>query len=182
MRPPVAAGGLGLVPAGLEDVTDIARFRLEVAEDLTERFGRGPWSSAGTERGVRHAMKTSRLCVAKDAGVIVASLCLATRKPWAIDQRYFTPLNRPLYLTDMAVRPDRQRHGLGRRCMEDAARLCREWPADGIRLDAFDAPAGAGDFYRKCGLREVGRVAYRGTPLVYYELVLRPAVDGQMNS
>jgi len=48
----------------------------------------------------------------------------------------------------------------------------REWPGDAIRLDAYDADAGAGGFYSNCGFREVGRVNYRGTPLVYYELLL----------
>jgi hypothetical protein len=46
------------------------------------------------------------------------------------------------------------------------------WPADAIRLDAWDAQAGAGEFYRKCGYREVGRAAYRKTRLIYFELAL----------
>jgi GNAT superfamily N-acetyltransferase len=70
----------------------------------------------------------------------------------------------------MAVRPDYQRRGIGRLCLEHAIRRVRDWPADAIRLDAYDAEAGAGEFYSKCGFREVGRVEYRGTPLVYYEL------------
>jgi hypothetical protein len=53
-----------------------------------------------------------------------------------------------------------------------AARIARDWPADAIRLDAYDAPAGAGGFYATCGYTEVGRVRYRGTPLIYYELLL----------
>ena len=44
--------------------------------------------------------------------------------------------------------------------------------ADAIRLDAYDAHAGAGSFYAKCGFKERGRVVYRDDPLVYYELVL----------
>jgi hypothetical protein len=43
---------------------------------------------------------------------------------------------------------------------------------DAVRLDAYDAVAGAGPFYEKCGFREVGRATYRITPLVYYELTL----------
>ncbi len=39
-----------------------------------------------------------------------------------------------------------------------------------IRLDAYDAPAGAGEFYRKFGFSEMGRTSYRGTPLVYFEM------------
>ena len=31
---------------------------------------------------------------------------------------------------------------------------------------------GAGDFYRKCGFREVGSATYRSAPLIYFELIL----------
>jgi len=102
----------------------------------------------------------------------VASLSLGTRKPWAIDTRYFTACARPLYLTAMAVHPDWQRKGIGRQCLREASRIARSWPADAIRLDAFDADAGAGEFYSKCGFREVGRATYREAPLIYFEAVL----------
>jgi hypothetical protein len=44
-------------------------------------------------------------------------------------------------------------------------------PRYALRLDAYDADAGAGGFYAKCGFREVGRVVYRKNPLVYFELL-----------
>jgi len=47
------------------------------------------------------------------------------------------------------------------------------WPAEAIRLDAYDAPAGAGEFYERCGYEPRARVEYRDVPLIYYELVLR---------
>jgi GNAT superfamily N-acetyltransferase len=69
----------------------------------------------------------------------------------------------------MAVLPARQAAGIGRRCMREVAILARDWQADAVRLDAYDAPAGAGGFYARCGLAQVGRVTYRGAPLVYFE-------------
>jgi GNAT superfamily N-acetyltransferase len=103
---------------------------------------------------------------------IYTVLRLAPKKPWAIDVTYFTPAKRVLYLTGMAVSVARQRQGLGRQALEDAKRIAAEWPADAIRLDAYDAEAGAGGFYAACGYVERGRVVYRKTPLVYYELQL----------
>ncbi|MEO7502619.1 MAG: GNAT family N-acetyltransferase [Gemmatimonadaceae bacterium] len=87
--------------------------------------------------------------------------------------KYFTPVKRPLYLTGMAVSVAHQGKGLGRLAIEDACAVARAWPADAIRLDAYDAEAGAGEFYAKCGLQERGRIIYKTDPLVYYELVLR---------
>jgi GNAT superfamily N-acetyltransferase len=65
-----------------------------------------------------------------------------------------------------------QRRGVGRACLQDVRRIAHAWPADAIRLDAYDAPAGAGRFYERCGYREVGRVVYRKVPLIYFESLL----------
>jgi GNAT superfamily N-acetyltransferase len=72
----------------------------------------------------------------------------------------------------MAVHPSRQGRGVGRLMLQEARRIAAEWPAAAIRLDAYDAVAGAGGFYARCGFREVGRVVYRRSPLIYYELLL----------
>jgi GNAT superfamily N-acetyltransferase len=161
-----------LEPATTEDAVALAELHNAVADDLTARHGRGPWSLHGTERGALFAMRSSRVFVARDRGAIVATLRLATKRPWAIDVSFFTPVPKALYLLGMAVRPDRQRRGLGRRCLTDAARLTRAHSANAIRLDAFDADAGAGPFYARCGYTERGRVTYRDAPLIYYELLL----------
>jgi GNAT superfamily N-acetyltransferase len=155
-----------------EDAEELAALHTAVAEDLTSRFGKGPWSWRTTEKGVRQAMRMGRVFVAKRRNRCVATLSLVTRKPWAIDTKYFTACKRPLYLLGMAVLPPLQRQGIGSRCLEAAMRIARKWPADAIRLDAFDADAGAGGFYARCGLREVGRITYRGAPLVYFEWLL----------
>lgn len=72
----------------------------------------------------------------------------------------------------MAVTPTRQNQGVGKRCLEEAKQVARAWPADAIRLDAYDADAGAGPFYARCGWIEVGRAKYRNAALVYFELLI----------
>jgi GNAT superfamily N-acetyltransferase len=103
---------------------------------------------------------------------IVGTLHLPTKKPWAIDVSYFTPVKTTIYLTHVAVIPSMQRQGIGSRLLHEAVKQARAWPADAIRLDGFDAAAGAGASYAKCGFREVGRVTYRKVPLIYFELLL----------
>jgi GNAT superfamily N-acetyltransferase len=155
-----------------DDAPAIASLRMAVAQALTARYGKGHWSSGGSEKGVLRAIRDSRVCVARSEKRLFATLSLATKKPWAIDTDYFSVCKRSLYLTDMAVDPELQRQGIGRLCLEDVKRIVREWPADAVRLDAYDAVAGAGEFYRKCGFREVGRVSYRKVPLIYFEMLL----------
>lgn len=160
---------LKLEPATTTDATALAVLHTAVGADLTARHGKGPWSSIVTERGVRFNQRNGAVYVARRNGAIVATLTLATKKPWAIDPSYFTPIARPLYLIWMAVVPEYQRQGVGRECLALARKIVRDWPAQGIFLDAYDADAGAGEFYRKCGFREVGRSTYRGAPLIYFE-------------
>ena len=155
-----------------DDAAELALLHAAAANHLTKRHGHGPWSSSASERALLFHMRVSTVLVARRRGAIIATLRLQTKKPWAIDKSYFTPCKRPLYLTDMAVLPRAQRRGVGRLCLEDAAEVARDWPADSIRLDAYDAEAGAGEFYEKCGYSEVGRVVYRRTPLIYFELML----------
>lgn len=47
--------------------------------------------------------------------------------------------------------------------------LCNTFPAD---LDTNAVAAGAGDFFRQCGFREVGRAIYRSVPPIYFEALL----------
>lgn len=154
------------------DVGAIARLKNAAAERLTRDFGPGHWSGQTSEASVLHVLKTTRTYVARTRAAIVGTLRLANRKPWAIDPRYFAQVKKPIYLVDMAVAPGHQRKGIGRQLLEHAVQAARAWTAEAIRLDAYDADAGAGPFYAKCGYREVGRVSYRGTPLIYYELLL----------
>ncbi len=151
---------------------DVVGLRTATARDLTARFGRGHWSSEPTERGALHEMRITQVWLARSGRAPVATFALGTRKPWAIDRSYFTPCERPLYLTNMAVRPDYQRRGVGRWCIDQIARIARAWPADAVRLDAYDSDAGAGAFYARAGFRHVGSAVYRGNPLVYYEMML----------
>jgi len=157
--------------ATAEDSRVLAELHTAVGEALTARYGSGHWSSKATEAGVLRALRETTVLVARDGPTVVGTLRLATKKPWAIDVKYFTPVKKTLYLINMAVTPARQRGGVGRALVAEAAAVARVRGVGSIRLDAYDADAGAGGFYAKCGYAEVGRVSYKGVPLIYYEQV-----------
>lgn len=155
------------------DLVELQQLHAAATTALTARFGEGPWSKDVFGRTLGITPARNQLRVGRCNGRIVTSLRLQTKKPWVIDVTYFTSVARPLYLTGMAVHPDSQRRGLGRLALEDAHAVAAAWPADAIRLDVYDAPAGAGPFYAKCGYAERGRVTYRGIPHIYDECLLR---------
>lgn len=161
-------------PANLADVPGIVELRNAVNQHLALQFAGVVRASVVTEKGIRFTISRATVLVARYRGAPIATLALSTRKPWSIDTAFFTPTAAPLYLTDMAVHPRRQRTGIGQRCIAQAVAYARRWPATAIRLDAYDAQYGAAGFYRKCGFLEVGRARYRSTPLIYFEMVLGP--------
>jgi len=161
--------------AGEADADAIAAVRAAAAAELTRRFGRGQWSAEPTARSVRRDLRGARLLVARDGDAVIATLRLTARRPWSIRAALFTPVDRPIYLVDMAVAPSHQRGGVGRRLVEEAVAAARAWPGDAVRLDAYDHAAGAGGFYQRCGFREVGRATYRTSPLIYLERLLSRA-------
>lgn len=158
------------------DVEGIVAVRVKAAEELTDRFGAGHWSGLASERAVAWEIRQGgKTLVARRGKSIVATLKIATRKPWSIDISYFTPVKRPWYLTNMAVDPTHQGQGIGTRCVLEAVKLVRDAGGEAVRLDAYDAVAGAGPFYEKCGFTERGRVTYRITPLIYFERLITTA-------
>jgi GNAT superfamily N-acetyltransferase len=158
--------------ATADDVAELVSLQNAVAKHLTSQHGKGNWSHCVTANGICFEMRRATMYVARVRKRLVATLTLSTRKPWAIDKTYFSASKRPLYLTSMAVIPTRQGKGIGRLCIDQARDIARRWPGDAIRLDAYNAEAGGGEFYRKCGFREVGRALYRNCPLIYFEMLL----------
>jgi GNAT superfamily N-acetyltransferase len=173
---------LEVTSANEGDAAAIATIRTAVAERLTERYGRGHWSSCVTDKSVLRGLKASRVLVAREKGRVAGTVRLATTKPWAIDTKYFSTVQKPIYLHDLAVAPELQGQGIGGLLVEEAKAVAAAWPGDAIRLDAYDHAAGAGESYARCGFREVGRVTYRGVRLRHFELLLstRPAPDARI--
>ena len=85
---------------------DLAALRNAAAERLTLEYGQGFWSAAVTDRGMLATMRRATVYIARHRGRAIATLTLSTRKPWAIDRKYFAASNRPLNLTNMAVAPN----------------------------------------------------------------------------
>jgi GNAT superfamily N-acetyltransferase len=152
------------------DVAALLQLRLAVHADQTRRFGDDGWSTTITEKSVARAIR-SEVLLASRGRVLVGALRMETKKPWAIDLKYFTPACKALYLHDVNVAPELQRSGIGRQLVNRTRSIAQEWPVDAVRVDTYDGSAGAATFYTRCGFSEVGRTVYRGVPLVYLEFV-----------
>jgi ribosomal protein S18 acetylase RimI-like enzyme len=116
------AGYRGMAPsirfAAEADIPAILKLRLAVDADLAQRFGKNRWSTTISEKSVTRGLRSSKILVASRHGQIVGALRMETKKPWAVDLRYFTPVRKAVYLHDVNVDPRLQRSGVGRRLID----------------------------------------------------------------
>jgi ribosomal protein S18 acetylase RimI-like enzyme len=155
-----------------DDAAAIAEVISEAAHDLTVKHGQGHWSAIASAKGVMNGMSKAKVLVARNGAVVVGTLRLTSSRPWVIDPDYFTPVPRPVYLVDMAVRPAYQRVGVGRALIEEAKKMVSVLTGDALRLDAYAGDAGAGGFYIKCGFTERGHIDYKKVPHIYFEWLI----------
>ena len=174
---------LAVTEATETDVREILALRLAVDAERERRFGDDRWSPPISEGSVRRFFKGPRtrksdgatlakVLVGRKRGQIVALIGMQTKKPWGFDLKYFTKAPCAVYLHDVEVSPKHQGEGLGRQLIAASLDAARAWPVNTVRVSAYDGASGAGPFYEKCGFRDVGRVTYRTTPLIFFEILL----------
>ena len=163
--------GLTFATAVEADAEELASLRNAIGADQALRFG--VKSHNTTARGILSDMRHGQMLLARYKNQIAGSLVLVKKKPWAIDISYFTPAQSPLYVRSMNTAPALQHKGIGKSLLKAAIAEAKLRGCDAIRLDAFDAPHGAGGFYTKCGFTERGRRTYRASPLVYFEWLMQ---------
>jgi predicted N-acetyltransferase YhbS len=154
------------------DIEALLKLQLAIDADQAERFGGDRYTTTISDKSVARSLKASRTLVAMRRGQIVGTVRMETKKPWAIDLSYFTPVSQAVYLHNVDVHPELQRSGIGRQLLDRTKTMAKDWPVDAIRLDAYDGASGAAPFYKKCGFKKLGHTVYRGVPIVYFELVL----------
>jgi ribosomal protein S18 acetylase RimI-like enzyme len=99
--------------------------------------------------------------VVEDDGIVAAVIVLAAQADH-------------LFVDVVAVRPRRQRQGLGRRLMAFAAGEARRRGLSEIRLYTHEAMSGALGLYRALGYQETARRLEDGYARVYLRKLLRP--------
>ena len=165
---------LSLRRVGPEDVRAVREIRLRAAEDLTARYGVGHWSGVSTLRTLKKRALEQPIFAIENDGAMVGTFTLSEKKIGFYRKSWFAqPEDPAIYLTDMAIDPAEQRKGSGRWCMKRIESIARSSGLRAVRFDAYDAPAGAGAFYRKCGYTRVHRGSIGATALEYYEKTLQ---------
>lgn len=156
------------------EIAGIYKLSVAAASDLVDKYGQGRWRVAAARKTLKRNQQSDSLFVIVKDAVIVGTFCFTTKKAGFYRRGWFAFPDDPAgYLLNMAIAPQHQRQGIGREVMNHIDQLARSMKLLAVRFDAYEANAGAGGFYRKCGyqLVHVGKVGDVG--LEYYEKVLR---------
>jgi GNAT superfamily N-acetyltransferase len=153
-----------------DEVDAVYPLQVACSAELEAAYGPGHWAWTPPLEWRRQDSLGKRVFAACIAGEPVGTFTLATRPMPFYDLRLFREPGAPAaYLTWMAVDPRHQRSGVGRWCMRQAEAIAAGWRCRALRLDAYDCPAGAGPFYRRCGYRQAARLQCRGVGLILFE-------------
>jgi GNAT superfamily N-acetyltransferase len=174
-----------LSPASVEPVHDILRL---CGLDMQERLGLGHWVPPYPLEKLRRDAEHRQVYAVVHKDQIVATFTLGTALPAsyeripAILQMWNTAQPRALYINHLAILPDLQGRGLGRRCMGTIESMAAALGCEVIRLDAYIRHSGLQVFYPKLGYRDVAHVVFlserRGeAETVCYEKLLAPVAD-----
>ena len=156
------------------DAAQIRAVRSAAAEDLTRRFGSGHWSQVSGVRTIRKHLADETTWAGEQSGELVATLRLTEAKIGFYRSAWFAnPKSIARYLMHMAVSPDHQGFGCGTALLAEIEKVASKLGAECVRLDSYDAPAGAGPFYAKAGYTRVHSGEVNGVPLLYWEKLLR---------
>ncbi len=155
------------------DAETIHAIRSSAADALTAEFGSGHWSHVESLATLRRHAVDRDLFLAMNEGEAIGTFELQSKKPGFYSKHWFADPDAPAcYLFNMAIVKTSQRHGLGRAIMAEMEALAATDGKRALRLDAYDAPAGAGVFYGKCGYDFVHEGSFNRVALRYYEKLL----------
>ncbi|MDF3022928.1 MAG: GCN5-related N-acetyltransferase [Alphaproteobacteria bacterium] len=159
--------------ARLSEVLDIYKLRKDAADELTRKFGKGPWSKISLLNTVLHKLTDNTLFVVIDDGKLAGTFTLDVEKTDRESKPWFKRQSAPAcYLRNMSIDPKFQGKGLGRAALYEIENRAVKLRVRAVRLDAFVGPGGAAEFYRKCGYTFVHRGKLGKTDLEYFEKVL----------
>jgi GNAT superfamily N-acetyltransferase len=158
-----------ITEASAADVPGIVALRAEVAQDMTSRFGEGPWSVETSAADVIRQLRASQVLVARRGEDILGAVRLAVPIHHALEAISFTPVASSLYVLGLAVAPLQRGRGLGGRLIAAAKDAARARSIQALWLDTYADAAGASPFYVRCGFRQVASVHDQQWPLLFYE-------------
>jgi GNAT superfamily N-acetyltransferase len=144
----------------------------ECGADMQKRLGLSHWVPPYPLSRLQAEVDHGKVYEVVTANAPVATFTLLREPPEYVDNDHWSAAGEPaVYVTRLAVRPDLQRQGIGRFCMEWIEQHAGATGARSIRLDAYTRHEGLPRFYRRLGYVERGTYEAFGAPLTCFEKI-----------
>ena len=135
------------------------------------------WGEYPNEKFLQASLDAGTLYVAKEGDALLAAVTIDT----TFDEEYAS-VNwlfgvKPGAFHRLAIAPDQQGKGLGKRIIADVCDILRSQSCDTLRIDTYENNLAAQKVYSRIGMRKAGEVRFFHRPLAFYCYELPLTVD-----
>lgn len=155
--------------AVIQDIEMIEQIYFQCSEDMKLQFNLNHWESPYPKDILSERIASNSVYKLVRGNDIIATFMLTSEYPntfadyIGIDETPF------LYLSRLAVIPDRQSKGIGSYCLSYAEQIAKEKGAQVIRLDVLSNHTLLLNFYIKNGYRRLGSGNTRRFKIEFFE-------------
>ncbi|MCY6959140.1 GNAT family N-acetyltransferase [Clostridium brassicae] len=164
-----------IIQATEKDLQSVLDLMSNVVENLSKK-GIFQWDSSYPNRDIfLKDIKNHSLYVIKDNNSYLGTITLNEEQaPEYCNVDWLTSNKKTLVIHRLAVSPNYQGKGIGRKLIDFAEQLGHKKNYDSIRLDAFSKNLNSVNFYEKCGYIKTGEVyfGYQTSPFPCFEKIL----------
>ncbi|MDD6050761.1 MAG: GNAT family N-acetyltransferase [Clostridiales bacterium] len=135
------------------------------------------WGVYPSDDILQESLAAGTLYVAREGETLLAAVTVDTCFEPEYEGVNWLFGTRPGAFHRLAIAPDQQGRGLGRKLLNDVMALLRDLGCDALRIDTYATNLHAQRLYESCGMRKAGEVifAHRPLPFYCYELPLTDA-------
>lgn len=154
-----------LQKARMEDLQAVCQFYEAVCADMESKGQRQwHWGAYPSEEEIAQSIEAGTLYRCYDAKGVVVAVTVDLKAEESYDGVNWLFGTRPGMFHRLAVRPDMQGEGLGRKALQDVDDILRSLDCDCVRCDTYSDNSSALRLYAMLGMRTAGKVMMHQRP------------------
>ena len=143
-------------------------------QDMKTRFELTHWDPLYPLEFFEKDVLAGKVYAVSENGELIATFTMSVEPlVYYFSQLWSDPSIVAMYVNHMAVLPEYQGKGVGRKCMERIEQDSLELGCGAVRLDAYEKNEHAVKFYDQLGYERREIIMYRGLPLLCFDNLLK---------
>ena len=135
-----------------EEIAIVHEIIKKCGERLKFEFGLSHWDPPYPIQLLRKDAKEKNVYAVTMGEQTLATFTVSTRPlPYYFPELWLHPNQKAVYVSHLAVLPERQGKGIGSWCMREIEQIAISWDCQAVRLDAYERYNKLLEFYDKLG-------------------------------